>query len=256
MPQVAVAKVFMPKKKYSKKTAFGYCPRGSLHAETVYGLRHEQLRNAKGELVKKNFFKVRQPVSKLTPNMVKNIMDESIKRLIEQRIAQHNSHEDALASMVEHPPIFNGKAIRAISIRVNSDSLIPLRSSDGKGKIGKSGKYEIPVHFVQASSYYSTEVTFENGKPKKRNIRLKDFIDSLNLIQPIQNAASVKLQHNTIVELNGVEYFVIGPSDAMQIRPLYQLEAKDEIKLGVKDYAKLKVIHRNQLGKAVKHGNS
>lgn len=254
MPVIDAASVFMPRKKYTKKTMFGYCPRAPLHAESMFGIRYQETRNTKGEIVKHAYFKVRQPVSKLTPNMVNNIMAGNIKQLITQRIAQHSSHEAALESMVSEPPTFNNKPIKAVSVRVESESFIPLRSSDGKGKIGKKNAYEIPVHYVQASSYYSTEINFANGKLQRQNIRLIDFCDAKNKAQKIEQR-TLSLHHNTQVIFEDKEYFVLGPGDSMMIRPVYQLEAKDQYRLKVSDYAKLEVVKRNQLGKIVGDGN-
>jgi hypothetical protein len=248
---IETAPVFMPRIKRVRKSKFGYYPKGTLHAETVFGQRKEKFRNSKGEIIEKIFYKVRQPLAKLTPNMVSNIMDKAIQRIIMQRIEKVGSHEAGILDMLETPPYFNGKPIKRISIRQNSDALVPLHSTDGNGITGKAGKFGRKIDFVSASSYYATSVSNVDGKPLRKNIRLIDFVNNLNGLQDVLTA-DIWLKQNDILEINGKQYFIIGPGDAMSVRPVYQLNAKDEIKLKAENLKHIKLLKVNQIGDIIK----
>jgi hypothetical protein len=183
--------------------------------------------------------------------MVSNIMDKAIQRIIMQRIEKAGSHESGILDMLETPPYFNGKPIKRISIRTNSDALIPLHSTDETGLTGKSGKFDRKVDFVSASSYYATSVSNVDGKPVRKNIRLIDFVNNLNGLQEILTA-DIWLKQNDILEINGKQYFIIGPGDAMSVRPVYQLNAKDEIKLKAENLKNIKLLKVNQIGEITK----
>jgi len=244
------APVFMPRVKLARKGKFGYYPKGALHAESIYGRRVEKFRNAKGVISEKVFFKIRQPLAKLTPNMVSNIMDKAIQRIIQQRIAEAGDHSEAMLEMIETPPYFNGKPIKSVSIRVNSDSLIPLHSTDGAGRTGKLEAFKQKCDYVSASSYYCTHLKLAEGKLQRKNIKLIDFINTLNKADKLDIDKNI-LKANDIIDIDGKMYFVIGPCDAMCVRPVYQLMAKDEIKLKAEYYKNIKKLKINQIGEVV-----
>jgi hypothetical protein len=248
LPLIEKAIVFMPRIKYSKRTANGFYPKGQLHQETIYGQRIEKKRNAKGELVRTVYYKIRQPLGKLTPNMVSNIIDKGIQRIIQNRLQKASNHENGIAAMIEQPPLFNGLPIKSVSIRVNSDSLVPLHSSNGKGNTGSLLKYEKPVDFVQASSYYGCVLSSdEKGKLGKKGVRLIDYVRSLNNKEDIERGELI-LHQNDILEFEGNQYFLIGAAaDAMTARPVYQLNAIETRKLTAGDYKHIKKVMVNQL---------
>lgn len=247
---IDTAPVFMPRLKFSRKSKFGYYPKGALHAESIYGRRIEKFRNAKGVIAEKVFFKIRQPLAKLTPNMVNNIMDKGIQRIIQQRIENAGSHEAGIQEMIEVPPTHNGKPIKSVSIRVNSESLIPLHSCDGAGRTGKLEAFKRKCDYVSALSYYCTHLHYADGKIKKNNIKLIDFVDTLNKHDKLPVDKNI-LKANDIIEIDGKMFFVIGPCDAMAVRPVYQLMAKDEIKLKAENFKKIKKLQINQIGEVV-----
>lgn len=256
--------VYMPKVKYTRKTPFGYTPRFALHQETIYGRRSVVKRNAKGEMVTEYFYKVRQPVSKLSPAMVRKIMDKAIREKIEQRIAEKGSHEAGIESLSEEPVTHNGKPVMRVSVSQSGDKLIALRSKAADGTIGPKGKYLLPVDFV-----YSEKNRFlliwidENDKLRKTTISLLEWVDYLNqkMKDPermhlhkdaINEGYCMVLQENDVVDLYGKLYYVIGASEPLNLRPVYCLSATDNAKLKTEDYKHLQKVTMLQTGKVKK----
>lgn len=246
--------VFMPRIKYSRKTPFGYTPRFALHQETIFGRREVNRRNAKGEIVTEYFYKVRQPVSKLSPAMVRKIMDKAIRELIEQRIAEKGSHEAGIESLSEEPVLHNGKPVMRVSVMQSGEKLIALRSKGPNGKIAPKGTYAEPVDFVYSEkNRYLRFYVDENGKVQKQTEALVHWIDQLNgMVRPVNIFdLGIELQENDIVELHGQRWYVIGASESLTLRPVYCLSATETYKLKAEDYKELKKLKVNQLGELI-----
>jgi uncharacterized membrane-anchored protein YhcB (DUF1043 family) len=245
---IAQTTVYIPRIKFYGKNAEGYYPKGALHKETIYGLRKKLHRNAKGQIKETIYFKIRQPISKLTPNMVRHIIDGKIKDIIENRLSSYNSHEDDIQSLVEYPPTFNNKPIRAVSIAINSENFIPIHSTNGKGFTGPSGKFNIPCDYVQASNLATTLTRLENGKIKIEVIKLIDYIDQLNNKEGKNLQLNCYLKGNSVIELDGRHYYVLGASMDIQVRSVYDLDATPTIKLKQSDFDKMKILNISQTG--------
>jgi hypothetical protein len=163
------APVFIPRIKFTRKTKYGYTPRFALHGETVYGQRKRLYRNAKGEVVTEYFYKVRQPISKLTPPMVEKIMDKVIQRKIKARIEEKGDHEEGIISLVEHPATHNGKPIKRVSVALGAERIFPLHSTDGNGRTGKKNAFDRKIDYVFSEKNYCLKVWVdEKGKQGKR----------------------------------------------------------------------------------------
>lgn len=245
---IAKTAVYIPRIKFYGKNANGFYPKGALHKETIYGLRRKLHRNAKGEVKETIYFNIRQPISKLTPNMVRHIMDDKIKSIIETRIAAYPTHEDGIQSMIETPPTFNRLPIRAVSVAVNSDTLIPLHSTDGNGFTGPSGKFSIPCDYVQASNLATTLKRQENGKVIKQVVKLIDYVNHLNEKKGIDHEIDIYLKANSVIELNDQHYYVLGAGMDLQVRSVYDLDATPTIKLKLSDFDKIAILNISQTG--------
>lgn len=240
----------MPKIKFSRKTKFGYTPRFALHQESVFGERVKKSRTAKGEIVEDKFYKIRQPISKLTPAMVQRIMDKAIREKIQARIGEKGNHEDGIISLVENPAQHNGKSILRVSVKYGASSVFPLHSTDGKGKTGKFKEHERKVDFVFSDKNFALKVWIdEKGKVKKEQITLMNYIKALNDGEQLQRGFT--LTENDIVELNGNYYYMIGVSDTPKLRPTTTLAAKDDFNVKADDWKKIKKVNVNQLGEII-----
>lgn len=237
----------MPKIKFSRKNKYGYTPRFALHQESVFGERVKRSRNAKGEIVEDKFYKIRQPISKLSAAMVERIMDKTIREKVQSRIAEKGNHEDGIISLVEHPATHNGKPILRVSIKYGANSIFPLHSTDGKGHTGKFKEYERKIDFVFSDKNFALKVWIdEKGKVKKETITLLEFINKLNNGEQIDRV--FYLQENDVVELKGIYWFVIGASESLALRPTTTLSATDTYKVKVDDWKNMKKVYVNQLG--------
>lgn len=245
------APVFIPRIKFTRKTKFGYTARFALHGETVYGQRKRLYRNAKGEVVTEYFYKVRQPISKLTPPMVEKIMDKAIQRKIKARIEEKGDHEEGIISLVEHPATHNGKPIKRVSVALGAERIFPLHSTDGNGRTGKKNAFDRKIDYVFSEKNYCLKVWVdEKGRTRKEVITLLELIDALN-------NGGVKhdgflLKENDIVELNGKQWFVLGAGENINIRPVYTLSATNQQRVGAEDWLKIQKLVVNQLGDVTK----
>ncbi|WP_141743579.1 type II CRISPR RNA-guided endonuclease Cas9 [Weeksella sp. HMSC059D05] len=240
----------MPKIKFSRKTKFGYTPRFALHQESVYGERVEKSRNTKGEIVEDRYYKIRQPISKLSPAMINKIMDKRIRKIIEKRITEVGNHEDGIVSLIENPAKYNGKPIHKVSVRFSSNTVFPLRSTDGKGNTGKFDEYERKIDFVFNDKNYAIRVWIdEKAKVKREQISLIDYIKALNGGERLERGFT--LMENDIVELDGNYYYLIGVSTAPKLRPTTTLAAKDDFTIKADDWIKIKKVNVNQLGEVI-----
>lgn len=245
------APVFMPRIKFTRKTKWGYTPRFGLHGETVFGKRKKLYRNAKGEIVTECFYKVRQPIGKLTPAMVEKIMDKAIREKIQRRIEEKGNHEEGILSLVEQPATHNGKPIKRVSVSQNAERIFPLHSATDNGRTGKRNAYERKVDYVFSDKNYCLKVWIdEKGKVKKEVVALMEFMNSLNR-EGVKHKGFI-LKENDIVELNGKRWFVIGVSDALSIRPVHTLSATNQVKIKADDWMKLQKLEINQLGDIIK----
>lgn len=254
------APVFVPRIKFTRcqKASFrdqGYTPRFALHGESVYGKRVEKKRNAKGEWVEQVYYKIRQPLTKLTANMVENIMDGKIKSIIEAGIASAGSIEKAIESFIENPPKHNGKPIKSVSVRINAEKVFPLHSTDGKGHTAGKNVYDKKIDYVFSDKNYCLSVwQDEKGRMKKGTTALIDFIDIKNAGNDF-TAPGMILKENDILELHGQQYYIIGASEALALRPVYTLSATNTYRVKADDWKHLKKIHVNQLGEITSISN-
>lgn len=243
------APVFMPRVKFVRKTAHGYTPRFGLHGETVFGKRERKYRNAKGQVVSEFYFKVRQPIAKLTPAMVEKIMDTAIKYKINARIAEKGSHEAGIASLVEHPAMHNGKPIKRISISQSAEKIFPLHSTSGNGKTERKANHARQIDYVFSDKNRFLNVwKDENGKIKRSTITLMEFVDMLNGGNLNTDTKGVYLAENDVIELRGRHYFIIGASDALALRPVHTLSATETYKVKADDWMQMQKVIMNQVG--------
>lgn len=246
----ANAPVFMPRIKFSRKTKHGYTPRFGLHGETVFGKREKKTRNAKGEIIVEYFYKVRQPIGKLTPAMVLRVMDKAIRDKIQKRIAEKGNHEDGILSLVEMPATHNGKPIKRVSVSQSAEKIFPLHSTDGKGNTGNKAAHDRKIDYVFSDKNYCLKVRIdEKGKVKKETLSLMEFMDRINQgLEVNYEFPEFCLKENDVVELNRKKYFVIGASEALAVRPVTTLSATDTYKVKADDWKNIKKLHVNQLG--------
>lgn len=241
------APVFMPRIKFTRKTKFGYTPRFGLHGETVFGKREKKHRNAKGEVITEFSYKVRQPVSKLTPAMVEKIIDKAIREKVQARIRERGNHEEGILSLVENPATHNGKPIKRVSVSQNAERIFPLHSTDDKGRTGNKNAFERKVDYVFSDKNYCLKVWMdEKGKVKKEVVALMELMDSLNK-DGVKHEGFLFLE-NDVIELNGKQYFVIGAGEAMALRPVHTLSATNTYRMKAEDWQHLIKYHVNQLG--------
>lgn len=254
--------VAMPKIKFSRKTNFGYSPRFALHQESIFGQRIRKSRNAKGEIVEELFYKIRQPVSKLTPPMVEKIMDKAIREKIQERIARKANHDDGIASLMEEPATHNGKPIHRVSVMQNAEKIYPLHSTDGKGNTAKFAAHERKIDFVFSDKNRFLKVWIDDkGKVKRETVTLMEWMNNLNQqLETTYEYPVMLLQENDIVELHGRYWFVIGASESMALRPVTTLSATDTYKVKVDDWKEMEKVIVNQLGQIISkqslYGNS
>ena len=218
LPDLSSVPVYCPRQKFFRKTKFGYVARFSLHKESVYGQRTRTYRDAKGNVKEETYYKIRQPVGKLTPKMVKNISDAAIRRLVAERIAQHKEHKEAIQSLEKDPVLFNGKPVKAVSVNVFSETLTPLRSTSGDGRTEKFAENERKIDFVYSSINYSLQVV--DGK--------KVVLPLLQAVRGLNGGAfsSAGLHKGDRVLYKGGQYIVCGiDEDKVALRSAYTLLA-------------------------------
>ena len=246
----ANAPVYMPRVKWTRKTSHGHTPRFGLHGETIFGQRKSVYRNAKGEVVTEMFYKVRQPVGKLTPAMVNKIMDKAIREKIALRIKQKGNHDEGIASLVEQPALHNGKAIKRVSVSQSAEKIFPLHSTDGKGNTAKFAAHERKIDFVFSEINFCLKVWHDDsGKLRKETVTLLEYINALNKGEQIER--EFYLQQNDIVQLYDKYYFVIGASESLALRPVHTLSATETYKVKAADWQHLQKVKVNQLGEVV-----
>lgn len=222
-PDLEDVKVYCPKTKFFRKTKFGYTSRFSLHKESIFGQRKRFTRNAKGEIKTEIYYKIRQGIGKLTPNMVGNISDQAIKRIVTARLAKFGTHEEGMQSIIEDPLMFNGKPIRAVSINIAGQLLTPLHSADN-GVTAKHGKFERKVDYVYNSMNFSLSI--ENGKRVTRPL--------LQALKELNEGTfrNFGLHKNDPVIFEGKQYFISGIDDSgISLRSAYTLIAENAMKI-------------------------
>jgi hypothetical protein len=245
------APVFIPRIKFVRKTKFGFTPRFALHKESMYGRREIKSRNAKGEIVEQEYFKIRQPVSKLTEAMIPKIMDKAIREKIQARIAEKSNHEDGILSLIENPITHNGKPVKRVSVAQNAEKIFALHSTDGSGRTYRYKDFERKIDYVFSDKNYCLKVWIdEKGKVKKEAIALIQHIDQLNEGKTIE--PSFMLFENDIIELNGRRWFVVGAAEALSLRPIHILSATDTHKIKADEWLKIKKVEVNQLGETLR----
>ncbi len=239
--------VAMPRVKFARKTKFGFNPRFALHQESIFGRRVKKHRNAKGEVVEDVFYKIRQPISKLTAPMVEKIMDKAIREKIQARIATCASHEDGILSLIDTPATHNGKPIKRISIKQSAEKIFPLHSTDWKGNTGRFKDNERKIDFVFSDKNFILKVWIdEKGKVKKETVTIMEYMAALNSGEKLERG--FYLQENDIVELKGKYWFVIGVSESLALRPVTTLAAVDTHKIKAEEWMEIAKLQVNQLG--------
>ena len=243
--------IFLQKIKFTRKTKHGYMPRFNLHKETIYGERIQKLRNDRGEWIENVFYKIRQPIEKLTTNMVKNIMDKTIKDAVKKRINQKGSIEEAILSHSEKPICHNNKPIRAVSVRINGCHLIPLHSTDANGSTGAKGVHLFKTDFVYPDKYFCLILKSDKkGRITKESIPLIDFVDGINKGR-VENIGFT-LQENDLIKIDDKVFYCIGSATDTKIRPVYTLSATNQEMLNKGKINKLEKLFINQLGEIIK----
>lgn len=250
----ANAPVFMPRIKFTRKTKYGYTPRFGLHGETVFGKRQRKYRNAKGEIATEYFYKVRQPIAKLTPAMVEKIMDKAIQRKIKARIEEKGNHEEGILSLVENPATHNGKPIKRVSVATGAERVFALHSANNSGRTSNKNAFDRKVDYVFSDKNYSLQVSVDQkGKVKKTVTSLMEMMDQINGGMRVKDKHNgFNLRENDVVELNGKKYFVIGAGEAIAIRPVHTLSATETHKIKADDWKHILKLHVNQLGDVTK----
>lgn len=222
-PDLSDVLVYCPKTKFFRRTKFGYTSRFSLHKESIFGQRKRIFRNGKGELKTEIFYKIRQPIGKLTPNMVANISDQAIKRIVKSRLDKFGTHEEGMQDIIENPLMFNGKPIRAVSVSIAGQMLIPLHSASN-GITRKNATFDQKVDYVYSSMNYSMELV--DGKRVTRP--LIKALEELNA-GTFQNRGFHKQDP---VMYEGKQYIISGLDDSgIALRSAYTLLAENAMKL-------------------------
>lgn len=226
---------YLPKPKLTRKTQYGYHPAKQLHQETILGKR---------EIGGETFYKVRQPLTKLTPRMIKNVYDVELQKALEAWIAEHGDIEKAKASLEEESFFYLGNIVGAVSVKMTNTDLPYLRHKSPDGTIHSKTKEGTPVDFVYGENNYALEVKFENGKEKRRLITLLEHVDNLNgERKPYEG---ILFQKFDTVKYNGEIMYFIGCGESNQLRSIYHLNASETIKSF--KYNDLEKIQVNQLG--------
>lgn len=244
--------VFMPRLKFSRHTKYGHTPRFALHQESVYGRRVVKSRNAKGEIVEEEFFKIRQPVEKLSAPMVKKIMDKAIREKIQQRISAAATHEDGVMSLLENPVRHNGKPVKRVSVAQKAEKIFALHSTDGNGITGRFRDYDRKIDYVYSDKNYCLKLWRDDkGRLRRETVALLTHINNLNNgAETVYEYPVMMLQENDVVEMYGKYYYVIGASETLMLRPVTTLSATETYRVKVDDWQHITKMHVNQLGEA------
>lgn len=230
---------YIPKLKLIRKTKYGYYPAGQLHQETILGKR-----TIKGE----TFYKVRQPISKLSDKMIRNIYADDIRAAIDEWVAKNGDIEKAKASLEETPFFFRDNPVTAVSVRMTSNEMMFLRRKDEDGIIHSKTKEGAPVDFAYSETNYALSVSVDgNGKLKKRIISLMEHCDNVNGKKE-SYTGTLWRKYDTVWYNNELYYF-IGCGLDNGIRNIFHLNASEPVKVTGKMYAQLEPVKVNQLGK-------
>lgn len=221
--------IFIPRIKLTRKTGKKINPRARLHEETVFG---------KINIDGKEFYKCRKPLLSLTDKMAENIIDNPLRTFIKEEIAKYGSLDDAKEKWTEQLPIFLGKELKSISYKISSESLVPIKMKNG-----------IFVDYVYPDARHRLEFSFEKNKMKKKQISLLQVFDEIK--ENKFEKRGFYLQQNSIVEIDGQKFFLLGPSGFPIFRDVYQLDAVIK-RTPASDIEKLKKIEVNELGEIKK----
>lgn len=230
---------YIPKPKLVRKNQHGFYPAKQLHQETVLGKRVIDV---------KTFYKVRQPIGKLSPKMVQNIYSEDIKKAIEEWIEANGGLENAKATIEEKPFVFRGNIVTAVSVRMTDNDLPYLRHKSG-AKIHSKSQEGKPVDFVYSETNYALQITEDNGKLNKRLITLLEHVDNLNK-DTVSYEGKLWQRFDTVM-YEGKPYYFIGCGLDNSIRSVYELNASETIRVNGKMYQNLEKVKINQLGDVI-----
>ncbi len=223
---------YMPKPKLVRKNKYGYYPSKQLHQETILGKR---------EISGETFYKVRQPISKITPRMLKNIYTEDIRIAMEEWAESAGGLDKAKENLEEKPFIFRGDRVNAVSVKMTSTDLTFVRHKT-MDKIHSKAKEGEPVDFVYNENNYALVTkTNEKGKLEKRLIPLMELVDGLNAdnFKPIEGDMWRK---NQLVMHNDEPHIFIGCGLDNAIRSVYDLSASPPIRVTAKMYQEMQKI--------------
>lgn len=227
---------FRRNEKLTRKTKFGYYPAKQLHQETILGKR---------TIEGKTFFKVRQPLTKLSNRMLQNIYAIDLQKELIKWVEEKGGLEKAIASLEETPFFFRGNPVTAISVRMTDTELPFLHHKAHDGTIHNKNKVGKPVSFVYPENNYALSVWEENGKQKKRLITLLEHCKNLNTGK-VEYQGTLFRKFDT-VRYRGVLMYLIGCGESNQLRNAYHLNASETIRHF--KYSELEKIFVNQLGK-------
>ena len=231
---------YLHKPKLVRKTKNGFHPAKQLHQETILGKR---------VIGGKTFYKVRQPMSKLSPRMVENVYNHDLRNALQAWIARGGGLEKAKENMEEKPFIFKGNVVSSVSVRMTDNDLPYLRHKSGASIHSKTKEGE-PVDFVYGENNYALAVRFDaKGKISKRLISLLDHVDNLNGERKAYEGTLY--QKFDTVRYNGELMYFIGCGESNQLRNIYHLNASETIKSF--KYSDLEFVKVNQLGDEESH---
>ena len=187
----------------------GDTARGSLHKETFYGAIERRVTNKKGEEEKQIKYVVRKPLDSLEDANIKNIVDERVRRIVEdgrklekqlkkeietvkkklqkaeeweevQLKEQIEAIEKQIAEIYSLPNK-NGNPIPVKKVRVFQPTVTnPLNIKKQRDKSQKSSKpYKEQYHVANDDNYLLAIYEFKNNKGKiKRSFKAINNIDA------------------------------------------------------------------------------
>ena len=235
--------IYVPSLKLYRKINGKYSPRVQLHKGTVYGHRPKTVIDKKGRRTVVDYYKVRKPIIALTRPMFSKIMDKKMSELINKRFNECGSMDDFFESIEKTPITFNGKKVNSVSVEVKSDSVIPLHSTDGNGNTHPKKDHDRKIDFVYSSQ--SAMLCLTDGK--YHTLPVLEYINSLNNGEKSKYKRVFK--KNDIVLFNGEMYYVSGIFEGgVDIRPVHQLSATNQIKCSKSKIDEFVKISVNQLG--------
>jgi len=228
--------VFLPRIKHTRKVGNTINPRARLHEETIFGKR---------KINGKTYFVCRKPLEALTDKVVKQIVDGALQKFILAEIAKYGSLEGAKIKWAEQLPIFNNHELKSVTYFLNSTALVPIKMKEG-----------VLVDYVYPDARYLLNLQITDKNIQKQQLTLLQFLKEIKNKNKIER--NFYLQQNSVVELNGQYYFLVGVGESPNFRSIYDLDAVS-LRSNATHLKNLKKVLVNQLGevkKVVKNVNS